>query len=253
MDISKCIYSWLTTSRCQVPFLFQHIDMVDATVHVQFCHIIRNIGNSQLNVMAKDESEWVKVCRLTFYIEYWTVLSISFFTFYTSFKQLETEGKICKWEKLRKVGHGDWRDWAVYLTGLECYCSATGFTQSSTSLALLPVLGVCLVRPRRKCVERRVACESGSDSGSSSGSVRASRGSWGSWSSASSVEGDKDPDAPHHRTHHCTTSARKSMNALLQYAHSHHIHTLHYIQHTHTQAHFYLYTEYTKHDALSIT
>ncbi|XP_071244420.1 transmembrane protein 131-like isoform X2 [Salvelinus alpinus] len=69
--------------------------------------------------------------------------------------------------------------------------------------------GVCLVRPRRKCVERRVACESGSDSGSSSGSVRASRGSWDSWSSASSVEGDKDPDASHHRTHHCTTSARK--------------------------------------------
>ncbi|XP_070302408.1 transmembrane protein 131-like isoform X6 [Salvelinus sp. IW2-2015] len=69
--------------------------------------------------------------------------------------------------------------------------------------------GVCLVRPRRKCAERRVACESGSDSGSSSGSVRASRGSWGSWSSASSIEGDKDPSAPHHRTHHCTTSARK--------------------------------------------
>ncbi|XP_062333261.1 transmembrane protein 131-like isoform X1 [Osmerus eperlanus] len=66
--------------------------------------------------------------------------------------------------------------------------------------------GVCHVRPRRKCGERRGAgvCESGSDSGSSSGSVRASRGSWGSWSSASSIEGDKDG-----RTHHCTTSARK--------------------------------------------
>ena len=32
-----------------------------------------------------------------------------------------------------------------------------------------------------------IPCESGSDSGSSSGSVRASRGSWGSWSSASSL------------------------------------------------------------------
>ncbi|KAM4604313.1 transmembrane protein 131-like isoform 2-T2 [Polymixia lowei] len=69
--------------------------------------------------------------------------------------------------------------------------------------------GVCMARPRRKCTaERRGGgvCESGSDSGSSSGSVRASRGSWGSWSSASSIEGDKDPGA---RTNHCTTSSRK--------------------------------------------
>lgn len=54
-------------------------------------------------------------------------------------------------------------------------------------------------------------CESGSDSGSSSGSVRASRGSWGSWSSASSMEGDKDASA---RTHACTTSSRKSKEHL---------------------------------------
>ncbi|XP_029910115.1 transmembrane protein 131-like isoform X2 [Myripristis murdjan] len=69
--------------------------------------------------------------------------------------------------------------------------------------------GVCVARTRRKCAaERRSGgvCESGSDSGSSSGSVRASRGSWGSWSSASSMEGDKDPSA---RTHLCTTSSRK--------------------------------------------
>nr|XP_040042013.1 transmembrane protein 131-like isoform X1 [Gasterosteus aculeatus aculeatus] len=69
--------------------------------------------------------------------------------------------------------------------------------------------GVCPVRPRRKCMtERRggAVCESGSDSGSSSGSVRASRGSWGSWSSASSVEGDRDPNG---RTHACTNSSRK--------------------------------------------
>ncbi|XP_070834113.1 transmembrane protein 131-like isoform X1 [Chaetodon trifascialis] len=69
--------------------------------------------------------------------------------------------------------------------------------------------GVCPTRARRKCAtERRGGgvCESGSDSGSSSGSVRASRGSWGSWSSASSMEGDKDPGA---RTHACTTSSRK--------------------------------------------
>ncbi|XP_039657934.1 transmembrane protein 131-like isoform X2 [Perca fluviatilis] len=69
--------------------------------------------------------------------------------------------------------------------------------------------GVCPARTRRKCAtERRGGgvCESGSDSGSSSGSVRASRGSWGSWSSASSMEGDKDPNA---RTHAYTTSSRK--------------------------------------------
>ncbi|KAK5865755.1 hypothetical protein PBY51_020000 [Eleginops maclovinus] len=69
--------------------------------------------------------------------------------------------------------------------------------------------GVCPARTRRKCAtERRGGgvCESGSDSGSSSGSVRASRGSWGSWSSASSMEGEKDPNA---RTHAYTTSSRK--------------------------------------------
>ncbi|XP_028292668.1 transmembrane protein 131-like, partial [Gouania willdenowi] len=69
--------------------------------------------------------------------------------------------------------------------------------------------GVCPSRARRKCAaERRVGgpCESGSDSGSSSGSVRASRGSWGSWSSTSSIEGDKDPSA---QTHAANASARK--------------------------------------------
>ncbi|KAM7394502.1 hypothetical protein PAMP_021301 [Pampus punctatissimus] len=89
---------------------------------------------------------------------------------------------------------------------------------SSKSEAPKPVLsaesplkqnGVCPIRTRRKCApERRGGgvCESGSDSGSSSGSVRASRGSWGSWSSASSIEGEKDGSA---RTHACTTSSRK--------------------------------------------
>ncbi|XP_060773092.1 transmembrane protein 131-like isoform X2 [Neoarius graeffei] len=56
--------------------------------------------------------------------------------------------------------------------------------------------GVCLARPRRKAPERRLQWESGSDSGSSSGSVRASRGSWGSWSS---VEGEKDPSRARQR------------------------------------------------------
>ncbi|XP_037388774.1 transmembrane protein 131-like isoform X1 [Pygocentrus nattereri] len=56
--------------------------------------------------------------------------------------------------------------------------------------------GVCAGRVRRKVPERR-QWESGSDSGSSTGSVRASRGSWGSWSSASSMEGEKDPNRAH--------------------------------------------------------
>ncbi|XP_046698710.1 transmembrane protein 131-like [Silurus meridionalis] len=56
--------------------------------------------------------------------------------------------------------------------------------------------GVCSARPRRKAPERRLQWESGSDSGSSSGSVRASRGSWGSWSS---VEGEKDPSRARQR------------------------------------------------------
>ncbi|KAG7314166.1 hypothetical protein KOW79_022662 [Hemibagrus wyckioides] len=56
--------------------------------------------------------------------------------------------------------------------------------------------GVGLTRPRRKAPERRLQWESGSDSGSSSGSVRASRGSWGSWSS---VEGEKDPSRARQR------------------------------------------------------
>lgn len=73
--------------------------------------------------------------------------------------------------------------------------------------------GAYPARARRKCTaERRGGgvCESGSDSGSSSGSVRASRGSWGSWSSTSSVEGDREAGA---RTHPCTTSSRKSKNS----------------------------------------
>lgn len=79
-----------------------------------------------------------------------------------------------------------------------------------SSESLLKLNGQCPARSRRKCpTERRGGggvCESGSDSGSSTGSVRASRGSWGSWSSASSMEGDRESGA---RTHACTTSSRK--------------------------------------------
>ncbi|XP_015456168.1 transmembrane protein 131-like [Pteropus alecto] len=47
-------------------------------------------------------------------------------------------------------------------------------------------------QPGKKCAEKSCS-ESSSDCGSSSGSVRASRGSWGSWSSTSSSDGDKQP------------------------------------------------------------
>ncbi|XP_055014133.1 transmembrane protein 131-like isoform X3 [Boleophthalmus pectinirostris] len=72
----------------------------------------------------------------------------------------------------------------------------------------LKLNGVCPSRSRRRGLsDRRTGpCESGSDSGSSSGSVRASRGSWGSWSSASSMEGDKEQSG---RAHICPTAAKK--------------------------------------------
>lgn len=47
-------------------------------------------------------------------------------------------------------------------------------------------------KPERKCADK-FCFDSSSDSGSSSGSVRASRGSWGSWSSSGSSDGDRKP------------------------------------------------------------
>ncbi|KAM5255629.1 transmembrane protein 131-like isoform 2-T2 [Ctenodactylus gundi] len=46
----------------------------------------------------------------------------------------------------------------------------------------------------KKCVDK-FCSDSSSDCGSSSGSVRASRGSWGSWSSSGSSDGDRKPVA----------------------------------------------------------
>ncbi|KAJ8281133.1 hypothetical protein GJAV_G00063930 [Gymnothorax javanicus] len=82
---------------------------------------------------------------------------------------------------------------------------------NTDNLVKQPQNGVCPSRSRRKGAERRPRWESGSDSGSSSGSVRASRGSWGSWSSASSLEGEKDPSSAGAR-HHCTGPARPRDN-----------------------------------------
>lgn len=77
-----------------------------------------------------------------------------------------------------------------------------------------PPTGARMTRSRRKGPQRRPQWESGSDSASSSGSVRASRGSWGSWSSTSSVEGERDTVAKHH----CNAAApptRKSRSKML--------------------------------------
>lgn len=59
-----------------------------------------------------------------------------------------------------------------------------------SSSLFLPTEGY-FQKPGKKCVEKSCS-DSSSDCGSSSGSVRASRGSWGSWSSSSS-DGDKKP------------------------------------------------------------
>lgn len=66
----------------------------------------------------------------------------------------------------------------------------------SSSLFFLPIEGY--FQKPGKSVEKSCS-DSSSDCGSSSGSVRASRGSWGSWSSTSSSDGDKKPvvGAPH--------------------------------------------------------
>ncbi|XP_047422764.1 transmembrane protein 131-like isoform X2 [Sciurus carolinensis] len=47
-------------------------------------------------------------------------------------------------------------------------------------------------KPEKKCADK-FCSDSSSDCGSSSGSVRASRGSWGSWSSSGSSDGDRKP------------------------------------------------------------
>ncbi|KAM9770093.1 transmembrane protein 131-like isoform 1-T1 [Menidia menidia] len=109
----------------------------------------------------------------------------------------------------------DWKTGDRNVTGTRSrnrYCNgfkSEALKPAQTAKSLIKQNGVCPARTRRKCTAERRAggvCESGSDSGSSSGSVRASRGSWGSWSSASSVEGDKDHSA---RPHGGTTSSRK--------------------------------------------
>lgn len=110
----------------------------------------------------------------------------------------------------RTVGTNNWL--GHYRASLKWSYFGEGSRFSFRWALFLP--GVCPARTRKKCTpEWRVGsvCESGSDSGSSSGSVRASRGSWGSCSSTSSMEGDKDASA---RTHRSTTSSRKSMGRL---------------------------------------
>lgn len=66
------------------------------------------------------------------------------------------------------------------------------------TLLFLAVAQLPLSFPAEGCFQKpgKKSCsDSGSDCGSSSGGVRASRGSWGSWSSGSSSDGDRKPAA----------------------------------------------------------
>lgn len=59
-------------------------------------------------------------------------------------------------------------------------------------VCLLPAIDGYYQKPEKKCADK-FCSDSSSDCGSSSGSVRASRGSWGSWSSSGSSDGDRKP------------------------------------------------------------
>uniref|UniRef100_A0A9L0SFG6 Transmembrane protein 131-like n=1 Tax=Equus caballus TaxID=9796 RepID=A0A9L0SFG6_HORSE len=84
----------------------------------------------------------------------------------------------------------DVRNWCIQETPEEM-CKTDAGTGGSVPAAQREAEGYCQ-KPGKKCVEKSCS-DSSSDCGSSSGSVRASRGSWGSWSSTSSSDGDKKP------------------------------------------------------------
>eukprot|EP00071_Canis_lupus_P025676 XP_022259233.1 transmembrane protein 131-like isoform X3 [Canis lupus familiaris] len=85
----------------------------------------------------------------------------------------------------------DVRNWCVQESPGEI-CKTDGGMGGSLPAAQGEAEGYCQ-KPGKKCVEKSCS-DSSSDCGSSSGSVRASRGSWGSWSSSSSSsDGDKKP------------------------------------------------------------
>ncbi|XP_069413397.1 transmembrane protein 131-like isoform X3 [Ovis canadensis] len=80
------------------------------------------------------------------------------------------------------------RNWRIQENPGEA-CGAAASTGSSLRATQGEAEG-CFQKPGKKSCS-----DSGSDCGSSSGGVRASRGSWGSWSSGSSSDGDRKPAA----------------------------------------------------------
>ncbi|XP_077878132.1 transmembrane protein 131-like isoform X4 [Ictidomys tridecemlineatus] len=90
-----------------------------------------------------------------------------------------------------ELGSGtDVRSWCVQENPGES-CKADAEAASSSPAAQREADGY-LQKPEKKCADK-FCSDSSSDCGSSSGSVRASRGSWGSWSSSGSSDGDRKP------------------------------------------------------------
>ncbi|XP_063116934.1 transmembrane protein 131-like isoform X2 [Cavia porcellus] len=93
-------------------------------------------------------------------------------------------------ERAELSGDSDVRSWCMQENTREL-CKADSATSDSSPAAQREAEGRS-PKPERKCADK-FCFDSSSDSGSSSGSVRASRGSWGSWSSSGSSDGDRKP------------------------------------------------------------
>ncbi|XP_010626304.1 transmembrane protein 131-like [Fukomys damarensis] len=82
------------------------------------------------------------------------------------------------------------RSWCMQ-ENTEEICKSDSATENSLPTAQRQAEGY-REKPEKKCAAK-FCSDSSSDCGSSSGSVRASRGSWGSWSSSGSSDGDRKP------------------------------------------------------------
>uniref|UniRef100_A0A8C6EP13 Transmembrane protein 131-like n=1 Tax=Marmota marmota marmota TaxID=9994 RepID=A0A8C6EP13_MARMA len=98
---------------------------------------------------------------------------------------------VCSDFERSELGSGtDVRSWCVQENAGES-CKADAEMTSSSPAAQREADGY-FQKPEKKCADK-FCSDSSSDCGSSSGSVRASRGSWGSWSSSGSSDGDRKP------------------------------------------------------------
>uniref|UniRef100_UPI004038C5FA transmembrane protein 131-like isoform X4 n=1 Tax=Callospermophilus lateralis TaxID=76772 RepID=UPI004038C5FA len=98
---------------------------------------------------------------------------------------------VCSDFERSELGSGtDVRSWCVQENAGES-CKADEEMASSSPAAQREADGY-FQKPEKKCADK-FCSDSSSDCGSSSGSVRASRGSWGSWSSSGSSDGDRKP------------------------------------------------------------